>query len=123
LLEFSIRKRFFAVLFNLLTPYPGTALYDRFAREGRLQQPKWWLDEGHTYGTPVFEPRGISAAELARTRMAMYRAFYGPASILRRLWDPGANLRDVWHALTFLGMNLPAHKEEALRYGQSLGAH
>jgi radical SAM superfamily enzyme YgiQ (UPF0313 family) len=123
LLEFSIRKRFFAVLFNLLTPYPGTALYDRFAREGRLERPKWWLDEGHTYGTPVFEPRGISAAELARTRMAMYREFYGPASILRRLWDPGANLRDVWHAFTFLGMNVPAHKEEALRYGQSLGAH
>jgi radical SAM superfamily enzyme YgiQ (UPF0313 family) len=123
LLEFTIRKRFFAVLFNLLTPYPGTVLYDRFVQEGRLEKPIWWLDEGHTYGMPVFEPRRISAAELARTRMSMYREFYGPISVARRLWDPQANLRDLWHAFTFLGMNLPAHKEEALRFGQSLGAH
>ncbi len=123
LLEFAIRKRFFAVLFNLLTPYPGTELYDRFLHEGRLEKPKWWLDEAYAYGTPVFEPRGISADELARSRMAMYRAFYGPASIARRLWDPRANARDWWRVFTFLGMNLPAHNEEALRFGQSLGAH
>lgn len=123
LLEFTIRQRFFAVLFNLLTPYPGTELYESFLQEGRLSKPRWWLDEAYTYGMPVFEPRGISAAELARTRMAMYREFYGLASIARRLWDPQANLRDLWHAFTFLGMNLPAHKEESLRFGQALGAH
>jgi len=123
LLEFSIRQRFFAVLFNLLTPYPGTVLYDQFVRAGRLTRPAWWLDEEYSYGTPVFEPRGIPAEELARTRMAMYRTFYGPVSIARRLWDPRANLRDAWHALTFLGMNLPAHREESLRYGKALGAH
>lgn len=123
LLEFTVRQRFFAVLFNLLTPYPGTELYESFVQAGRLSKPRWWLDEAYTYGLPVFEPRGISAAELAHTRMAMYREFYGPASIARRLWDPQANLRDLWHAFTFLGMNLPAHKEEALRFGQALGAH
>lgn len=123
LLEFTIRQRFFAVLFNLLTPYPGTELYEQFLASGRLAKPRWWLDETYTYGQSVFEPRGISAAELTRTRMQMYRTFYGPASIARRLWDPQANLRDVWHAFTFLGMNLPAYKEETLRFGQSLGAH
>ena len=61
LLEFTIRERFFAVLFNLLTPYPGTQLYDEFLQEGRLTHPHWWLDPDYTYGSAVFKPKNISA--------------------------------------------------------------
>ena len=121
LLEFAVRQQFFAVLFNLLTPYPGTELYRTFLREGRLIKPQWWLDPTYTYGTPVFRPQGISVEALAETRLKMYRQFYGAQSIARRLWDPQANLRDLWHAFTFLGMNLPAYKEEATRFGRALG--
>src|SRR5687767_4344773 len=64
LLEFTIRERFFAVLFNLLTPYPGTDLYDEFLQQGRLSRPHWWLDPDYTYGSAVFKPKNISAHEL-----------------------------------------------------------
>jgi radical SAM superfamily enzyme YgiQ (UPF0313 family) len=121
LLEFTVRERFFAVLFNLLTPYPGTELYDRFRASGRLTRPEWWNDAGYTYGSPVFEPRGIGAAALAQKRLRMYRDFYGPRSLVRRLCEPRANARDLWHAFTFLMMNLPAHREETMRFGQALG--
>ncbi|HEX9837912.1 MAG TPA: radical SAM protein [Anaerolineales bacterium] len=123
LLEFTIRERFFAVLFNLLTPYPGTQLYNEFLQVGRLTRPHWWLDRDYTYGSAVFEPKNISAYELEQGRLRLYREFYSPTSILKRLWEPKANLQDLWHAFTFLTMNLPANKEEQMRFGRVLGAY
>jgi radical SAM superfamily enzyme YgiQ (UPF0313 family) len=121
-LEFAIRQKLFAALFNLLTPYPGTDLYQEFLAAGRLRQPRWWLDPDYTYGSMVFEPRRISAEEIERQRMNMYRQFYGPRSLARRLWDPRANAHDIWKAFTFLSMNLPANREEQMRFGRALGA-
>jgi radical SAM superfamily enzyme YgiQ (UPF0313 family) len=122
LLEFTIHERFFAALFNLLTPYPGTELYDQFLQEGRLTHKEWWLDPAYTYGSAVFKPKNISAHDLEQARMSLYRQFYGPASLLKRFWEPKANLQDLWHAFTFLTMNLPANQEEKMRFGRALGA-
>jgi radical SAM superfamily enzyme YgiQ (UPF0313 family) len=121
-LDFAIRERFFAVLFNLLTPYPGTQLYNEFLTQGRLTKPTWWLDPDYTYGSVVFNPKNISPCELEQGRMRMYREFYGPTSIIARLADTHANARDLWHLFAFLAMNLPAGKEERMRFGQALGA-
>lgn len=122
LLEFAIEQRLFAVLFNMLTPYPGTELYHTLLAAGRLLRPQWWLDPGYTYGSVIIEPKRISAQALAATRMEMYRKFYSWGSVFRRLRDPLANARDLGQALTFLTMNLPAHRQEAARFGQWLGA-
>jgi radical SAM superfamily enzyme YgiQ (UPF0313 family) len=122
LLSFTVREKFFAVLFNLLTPYPGTELYETFLQGGRLSRPRWWLDPDYTYGSLVFEPKNISAHELEKARLRLYRRFYSPGSMLRRFWEPKANLQDLWHAFTFLAMNLPANKEEQMRFGKALGA-
>jgi len=122
LLEFAVHEKFFAVLFNLLTPYPGTQLYDQFLGDGRLTRPQWWLDPDYTYGSAVFKPKNISAHELEQGRLRLYREFYSPGSMMKRLWDPKANLQDFWHAFTFLTMNLPANKEEQMRFGKALGA-
>jgi len=120
-LEFAIQQKLFSVLFNLLTPYPGTDLYQQFLEHGRLTRPQWWLDPDYTYGSAVFQPKRISAEALAQKRLAMYREFYGFHSILQRLWEPLANAHDLWHAFTFLTMNLPADKEERMRFGKALG--
>jgi radical SAM superfamily enzyme YgiQ (UPF0313 family) len=120
--EFAVRQRLFAVLFNLLTPYPGTELYETFCKQGRLSRPRWWNDPGYTYGSMVFEPKGITGEDLSRKRLQMYRQFYGPHSLMRRLCEPRANARDLWHAFTFLAMNLPANRDETMRFGQALGA-
>lgn len=122
LLEFTIRERFFAVLFNLLTPYPGTTLYNQFLQDGRLLHPTWWLDPEYTYGSAVFKPKNISTHDLEQGRLRLYREFYSPGSMLKRFWEPKANLQDLWHAFTFLTMNLPANREEQMRFGKALGA-
>src|SRR6266516_5119557 len=121
-LEFAVEQRLFAALFNILTPYPSTPLFKEMLEAGRLMSPHWWIDPDYRYGTPVFEPRKISAQELAVKRLEMYRTFYGTRSTLRRFFEPLANIRDLWHAFTFLTMNLSANREEQMRFGRVLGA-
>lgn len=121
-LEFAIEQRLFAALFNVLTPYPGTQLFKEMLAAGRLTRPEWWIDPDYRYGMPVFEPRHITAQELAVKRLEMYRTFYGMRSTFKRFFEPLANIRDLWHAFTFLTMNLPANKEEQMRFGMALGA-
>jgi hypothetical protein len=53
--------------------------------------------------------------------MRLYPEFYSPSSVLGRLWEPRANLQDLWHAFTFLTMNSPAKREEQMRFGKALG--
>jgi len=120
-LEFAVRQRLFAALFNVLTPYPGTELYNEMLAAKRLTRPRWWVDPEFKYGTPVFEPRKISAHDLAMKRMEMYRKFYGVKSTFHRLFDLHANMQDAWHVFTYLGMNLPAYREESQRAQQALG--
>jgi radical SAM superfamily enzyme YgiQ (UPF0313 family) len=121
MLEFAVRQRLFAALFNVLTPYPGTDLYNEMLTAGRLTQPRWWVDPNFKYGTPVFEPRKISSQGLAQKRMEMYKKFYGVKSTFYRLFDFSSNVQDAWHLFTYLGMNLPAYREESQRAQQALG--
>jgi len=120
-LEFAIEQRLFAALFNVLTPYPGTELYKEMLAAERLARPQWWVDPYYRYGTPVFEPRKISSLELTAKRMEMYQRFYGVKSTFYRLLDLSANFQDAWHLFTYLGMNLPAYREEIQRAQQALG--
>ncbi len=77
-LDFALRHRFFTAAFNHLLPFPGTALYDRLREEGRLRYERWWLDPGYRYGELAFEPRGISAGDLARACRLAARLLHPP---------------------------------------------
>jgi radical SAM superfamily enzyme YgiQ (UPF0313 family) len=74
-------------LFALLTPYPGTPLHARLAREGRLTSPAWWLEEDHDRLSPYYTPRGMSRGELRAGWLRAWRDFYSLGSILAR-WRP-----------------------------------
>jgi radical SAM superfamily enzyme YgiQ (UPF0313 family) len=66
--------------FHILTPYPGTALFDRMQRDGRIRHRDWDLyDTRHV----VFETRGMRAEQLEAGYWRAYRDFYRWGSILR----------------------------------------
>ena len=66
--------------FHILTPYPGTALYQRMAAQGRLFHSNWDLyDTRHV----VFRPARLPPAALETGYWRAYRAFYSWGSILR----------------------------------------
>lgn len=78
--EWAIRHGIETATFHILTPYPGTALYQRLEADGRLLHRDWDLyDTRHV----VFRPRGISAEELESGYWQAYRDFYRWNSILR----------------------------------------
>lgn len=79
--DFALESRFEIANFNPLTPTPGSALYDRLLKEGRLLSPRWWLDPDYRYGDAIFEPRGMSAAELAEGVFEARERFYSWRSI------------------------------------------
>jgi radical SAM superfamily enzyme YgiQ (UPF0313 family) len=119
-LEFAIHEKLFAVLFNMLIPFPGTELYRQFQHDGRLRYETWWLDADYRYGQAVFQPKNFSAQWLEQKRMQMYRSFYGAGSIGYRLLEPLANTRDPWHALVYMMINFPGYFQERARTGKPL---
>jgi radical SAM superfamily enzyme YgiQ (UPF0313 family) len=72
--------------FHILTPYPGTALYQRITSEGRLLTKDWDLfDTRHA----VFQPARMSTASLEEGYWRAYRQFYEWGSIFA-----GASTKD-----------------------------
>jgi radical SAM superfamily enzyme YgiQ (UPF0313 family) len=120
-LEFAQANRFFMVAFNHLTPFPGTPLYDRLEREGRLLFDKWWLDPDYRYGMVPFAPVGMTADEV-RDRCVEARArFYSLASIARRSLDFRVNSSSLFMWSNFFVINALMRREVLQRRGFPLG--
>ena len=78
--EWAIEQGIETATFHILTPYPGTALFQRMEADDRLLHRDWDLyDTRHV----VFRTRGMSAEELEFGYWRAYRDFYRWGSILR----------------------------------------
>jgi radical SAM superfamily enzyme YgiQ (UPF0313 family) len=69
--------------FNILTPYPGTKLYQRLDAEGRILTRDWSKYNGRE--DVVFQPRQMSPDTLLAGYRSANRRFYSCPSIFRRL--------------------------------------
>lgn len=81
-LDWIIKNRIETVTSHILTPYPGTALYERMERAGRLTSR--FLADYNTAHV-VFQPDGMTAEELQEGYLWMYRKIYSFRNILRRM--------------------------------------
>jgi radical SAM superfamily enzyme YgiQ (UPF0313 family) len=61
-LDFARAVPLYDVQITILTPFPGTPLYDRFLSEGRLLYPGRW--DLCTLFDVVYQPRGMTVREL-----------------------------------------------------------
>ena len=68
--------------FAISTPFPGTALYHRLEREGRILTRNWELYDGQHV---VFQPARMSVQALQEGTERAWRAAYSIGSIARRL--------------------------------------
>ena len=81
--EWAIEQSIETATFHILTPYPGTALYQRMEAQGRMTSNNWDLfDTRHT----VFRPARISAEALEKGYWRAYQDFYRWSSIGRSAW-------------------------------------
>lgn len=76
--------------FNILTPYPGTRLYQRLEAEGRILTRDWSRYNGRQ--DVVFQPRHMSCEALLAGYRHANRRFYSGQSIVRRLSRSPAGL-------------------------------
>ena len=110
-LEFLSRNAVPSISPNILTPYPGTRLFDRLQREGRILHTNWTYYD-HT--NVCYQPKNMSPEELAEKYINFRRKFLSWSSIARRL---PAQWRVM--PLLYLGMNIAlrrATKHQARRF-------
>ena len=120
-LAFAKRHRFYIVAFNHLTPFPGTPLYERLEKEGRLLYDRWWLHAEYRYGMVPFAPRGMTADDVKNRCIEARQSFYSIPSILRRALDLRVNLNSLFMGLHFFSINLLFRSEVLKRKDFPLG--
>ena len=86
--EWAIEHGIETATFHILTPYPGTALYQRMEAQGRMLHHDWDLfDTRHA----VFRPARMTPGQLEEGYWRAYRDFYRWSAIAR-----GAMIQDNW---------------------------
>ena len=60
-----------SIQFSIITPFPGTALFEELDRKGKILSKDWSLYDGHY--SCVFQPDNLTSAELEETKQYAYR--------------------------------------------------
>lgn len=81
-LDWIVQNRIETVTSHILTPYPGTALYERMQAEGRITS-----DDLTLYNTAhvVYKPLNMTPEELYEGYLWIYRNIYSLKNIFRRI--------------------------------------
>lgn len=89
--------------FNLLTPYPGTKLFQQYQQEGRLLHREW---SRYNHSEVVFQPKLMSPEQLYRGWVEARKEAYTWPSILSRVWNnPGRRFTNLAYNLLRKGPN------------------
>jgi radical SAM superfamily enzyme YgiQ (UPF0313 family) len=80
--EFVERSRLLEVQITVQTPFPGTPLYHRLAREGRLLQSRFW--DRCTLFDVTYRPRGMTVQQLEEGLRWLFREIYNEKEYTRR---------------------------------------
>lgn len=80
--DWIVKNKIETVTSHILTPYPGTVLYDRMEQAGRITDRD--LSRYNTAHV-VFEPKGMTGEELYAGYLRIYRELYSTKNILRRM--------------------------------------
>ena len=94
--EWIEQNRLECATFHILTPYPGTPLFEQLDNEKRIVHRDWRLyDTAHV----VFEPRHMTGEQLSQGYEHCYRQLFSHRSIWRR------RPKDWRAALSYLAMS------------------
>jgi len=92
-LEFVLANKIDSCMFSILTPLPGTRLFDRLHREGRILDTDWrHYDGAHV----TFRPANMTPEQLLEGYHRAYAQLYSMGSILRRAMGRMGFTRSYW---------------------------
>ena len=81
--EFVQKAKLESPYFSILTPYPGTRLYQRLLAEGRIIDRDW---SNYNTNNVVYTPRGLSAQQLFDGYYRLQNAVHTIPAIVQRFW-------------------------------------
>jgi radical SAM superfamily enzyme YgiQ (UPF0313 family) len=81
-LEFLARNKLPTMDVHVLTPYPGTRIFQRFKDQGRIISHDW---SHYDHNTVVFQPKNMTPQELAEGHYYVQSQFYSFSSIVRHI--------------------------------------
>lgn len=120
--EFANRAGFFTAAFNHLLPFPGTRLYTRLEREGRLLSPKWWLDPDYHYGQLAFRPGRLTPERVSQLCLQTRQRFASLPVLMRRGWLALRRGRLAMWPVYWM-MNVRLGKEVDEKFNVPIGRH
>jgi radical SAM superfamily enzyme YgiQ (UPF0313 family) len=80
-LEFMFKTKISSASFNILTPYPGTDVYERFKKQNRLITEHW---KYYDHCTATFIPKNMTVSQLVEGYMYVREEFYKLSNIFKR---------------------------------------
>ena len=81
--EFVQQAKLESPYFSILTPYPGTRLYQKLADEGRIIDHDW---SNYNTNTVVYRPKGMTAQQLFDGYFRLQNAVHTVPAIVQRFW-------------------------------------
>jgi radical SAM superfamily enzyme YgiQ (UPF0313 family) len=108
-LEFIMKSRMDVVQMRILTPYPGTRLYQRLLSEDRLLVRDWWL-RGYPPDTLLYQPKGMTAEELISGYARLNRQAYSLSAMMKRFLGMSPRKRTLLGCQSYVGVNLATRK-------------
>lgn len=120
--EFAIRSKFALSNFIILTPTPGSRLFNRLLASGRMIYNRWWLDPNYRFGQATFYPHKMTPDELPEGCRRARKIFYQTRSIVQRTIGSVANTHDLPRLGLFLAANVVVKANLLSNIGHRLGA-
>jgi radical SAM superfamily enzyme YgiQ (UPF0313 family) len=116
--EFIIKSHVAIPQFLILTPFPGTKLYERLNKEGRILHHDWTK---YTTSTVCFKPNKMSAETLQNSYYRALQRIFSYQGVLERmeglwaLWDEKSKITTIKEKIDTLVLNMN-FREAAYRF-------
>jgi radical SAM superfamily enzyme YgiQ (UPF0313 family) len=108
-LRFIVEQRLECATFHILTPYPGTPLFEQLEAQGRLLHRDWSrYDTAHV----VFRPARMSPGQLLEGYRGAYRRLYRWGTILARHPRGATPLQTATKTAAYLAMTTLYKKQD-----------
>ena len=92
--DWGVRNAITTSTYHVLTPYPGTRLFQDMEQQGRILTKNWDLYDTRNV---VYQTRNLTAEELKNGYDWAYKEFYSWSNILRSSLNHGANKHKLKH--------------------------
>jgi len=100
--QFLMKNKVSTVSFNVLTPYPGTKIYEQLKQSDRLTTTNW---KYYDHNTVVFKPQNMTPYELQIGKVMARKKFYSVSSVIRRFRG------NLYNPLLYFPMNFGHMKQ------------